>query len=56
MPRKQSKAVPEGNDSVSHHDEFGSDDEPTMADIYQLFEGSFDRLTSHFDRMTSHLS
>ena len=32
MPRKQGKAVPEGNDPVPHHDEFGSD-EPTMGDL-----------------------
>ena len=42
MPRKQSKAVPESNGSLPHHDEFGSDDEPTMADICRLFVERFD--------------
>ena len=37
MPRKQGKAVPEDNGSVSHHDEFGPD-QPTMSDIYRLFK------------------
>ena len=53
MPRKQGKAVPEGNDPVPHYDEFGSD-EPTMGDLYRMLEESFDRqlsrMKSHFDR------
>ena len=35
MPRKQGKAVPEGNDTVPHHDEFRSY-QPTMADVYRM--------------------
>ena len=42
MPRKWSKAVPEGNDLVPRHDEFGSD-EPTIVDLYRMLEESFDR-------------
>ena len=37
MPRKEGKAVPEGNGPVPQHDEFGPD-QPTLADIYRLFE------------------
>ena len=33
MPRKWSKAVPEGNGLVPHHDELGYR-EPMMADLY----------------------
>ena len=51
MPRKQSKAVPEGNGPVLHHDEFGSD-ESMMADIYRLLEEILDRINKNvFDRM-----
>ena len=49
MSRNRSKAVPEGNDSVPHHSEFGSD-EPTMVDLYRMLEESFDR---QLDRMKS---
>ena len=55
MPRNRSKAVPESNGPVPHHDEFGPD-QPTMADIYRLFEERLDRqlnrMKSHFDRLT----
>ena len=37
MPRKQGKAVPEGNGLVPHHDEFGPD-QPAMADMYDYFK------------------
>ena len=50
MPRKQSKAVPEGNGPVPQHDEF-EPDQPTLADIYRLFE---ERLDRQLDRMKSH--
>ena len=49
MPRKQSKTVSEGNDSVPHHNEFGFG-EPTMADLYRMLEENFDR---QVDRMRS---
>ena len=32
MPRKQGKAVPEGNGPVPHYNEFGPD-QPRMADL-----------------------
>ena len=41
MPRKQGKAAFEGIRPVPHHDEFGSR-EPTMADLYRIFEERFD--------------
>ena len=53
MPRKGSEAVPEGNGSVPQQEKFGSG-EPTLADVYQLFEKRFDRqqkiMNSCFDR------
>ena len=55
MPRKQDKAVPEGNDPVPQHDEVGPD-QPTSADIHRLFEERLDRqlnqIKSHFDEHT----
>ena len=53
MPRKQGKAVPEGNGPVPQQDEFGPD-QPTLVDIYRLLEERFDRqlnlMKSHFDQ------
>ena len=41
MLRKDSEAVPEGNGPVPRQEEFESD-QPTLADVYRLFEESFD--------------
>ena len=41
MPRNWSKAIPEGNGFVPQQKEFGSD-QPTLADVYRLFEEIFD--------------
>ena len=53
MPRKKSKAGPEGNGPVLQCDEFGPD-HPTLADVFQHFEERFDRhvnlMKSHFDQ------
>ena len=58
MPRKESEAVPEGNGSVPQQEEFGSG-EPTLADVYRLFEERFDRqqkiMDSCFDRQENML-
>ena len=35
MPRKESKAVPEGNGPILQQEEFGFD-QPTMEDVYQM--------------------
>ena len=55
MLRKQSKTVPEDNGLVPQHDEFGPD-QPTLGDIYRLFEERLDRQLnrrkSHFDELT----
>ena len=51
MPRIKSKAVPEGNGPVPHHDEFGFD-EPTMADLYRMIKERFDRSDEKFDERT----
>ena len=52
MPRKWSKAVPEGNGPVPHQDEFGPN-QPTLADVNRLFKERLDRqlklMKSHFD-------
>ena len=42
MPRNWSKAVHEGNGSTPRQEELESD-QPTLADVYRLFEESFDR-------------
>ena len=56
MPRKEGEAVPEGNGPVPQQDEFGYG-EPTLADVYRLFEERFDkqqkRMDSFFDGITS---
>ena len=41
MLRKESEAVPEGNGPVPRQEEFESD-QPTLVDVYRLFEESFD--------------
>ena len=56
MPRKESEAVPEGNGSVPQQEEFGSG-EPTLEDVYRLFEARFDIqqkiMDSFYDGMDS---
>ena len=53
---KESEAVPEGKCPVPQQEEFGSG-EPTLADVYRLFEEIFDRqqerMDSFFDGMDS---
>ena len=49
MPWKQSEAVPKGDGPIPQQKEFGSG-EPTLADIYRLCEGRFDRMEIYFDR------
>ena len=59
MPREHSKAVPDGDGPVPHHDEFGGG-EPTMADLYRMLEESFDKkvdkMRSHFDQQDKKLN
>ena len=54
MPRSWSKAVHEGNSPVLQQEEFGFD-QPTLADVYQLFEEIFEiqlkGVKSHFDKL-----
>ena len=53
MSRKDCEAVPKGNCLISQQEKFGSG-EPTLADLYRLCEGRFDRqlkkMESFFDR------
>ena len=55
MPRKESEAVTKGNGPVPQQEEFGSSGEPTLADVYRLFEGKIDRqqkrMDSFFDKL-----
>ena len=52
MPRNRRKAVPKGNAPVPYKEDFGPD-QPTMADVYRMFEEIFDRqlnlMKSRFD-------
>ena len=56
MPRKESEAVPEGSGPVPQQEEFGSG-EPTLADVYRVFEERFDQqqkiMDSFFDGVDS---
>ena len=53
------KAVAESNSPVPHQNEFGPD-QPTLADVYRLFEESFDRqlkiMKSRFDQQSKKLN
>ena len=53
MPGKESEAVPVGNGPVPQQEEFGSS-EPTLADVYRIFEERFHRqqkiMDSRFDK------
>ena len=51
MSRKLGKAVPEGNGPVPYHDEFGSR-EPTMVDLYRMFEEKIDAINKNLGRMS----
>ena len=48
MLRKESEVVPEGNCPAPQQEEFGSG-EPTLADVYRLFEETFDRQHKRMD-------
>ena len=54
MSRNQGKAVPDDNDPILQHNEFGPD-RPSLADIYRLVEKGFDRnlnlVKSYFDQL-----
>ena len=53
MPRKESKAVPEGNGPVSQQEEIGPG-QPTLADVYRMFKERFDQSDRYWDSMKSH--
>ena len=62
MPRKASKAAPEGNDGpVPQQEEFGLG-QPTLAGVYRMFKKRFDQsdiywysIKSHFDQQEKKL-
>ena len=51
MPRKATKAVPEGNDPVPQKEELGSG-QPTMEDVYRRMK----LMMSHFEENMDELS
>ena len=51
MPRKWSKAVPEGNGPVPHLDDLGSR-RPMMADLYRMFGERFNRRGEHLEMVS----
>ena len=53
MPRKESKAVPEGNGPVPCQDTFGSG-QPTIADLHRMIEERFDQSDRYLNRMKNH--
>ena len=59
MSQSWSKAVPEGNDPISPQEELAPD-QPTLADVYRLFEKSFDRhlkiMKNRFDQQENKLN
>ena len=55
MPRKERKAVLEGNDgSVPQQEELGSD-QPTLADVYRMFKERLDQSDKYWYSMRSQL-
>ena len=54
MPRNWSKAVPEGNGPVPQQEEFGSD-QPTLVDVYRLFEERFVRQLKIMDELVEEM-
>ena len=55
MPQKESKAVPEGNDPVTHQEELGSN-QPMMTDFYRMINERIDESDIHLDRTKSHFN
>ena len=51
MPWKKTKDVPEGNSSVPHHKEFGSD-QPTRANLYRMIKEQFNKSDKQVDELT----
>ena len=52
MPQTKSKAVPEGNNPVPHYDDFGSDHQPTRANLYQMIKYQFNPSDKQVDELT----
>ena len=59
MPRNWRKAVHEGNDPIFQQEDFEYD-QPTLVDVYRLFEESFDGrlkiMKSRFDQQEKKLN
>ncbi|CAN0038774.1 unnamed protein product, partial [Ascophyllum nodosum] len=55
MPRNWSEAVPEGSGPVPQQEEFGGDDQPTLADVYRMIEELFDKSGRKLDELTENL-
>ena len=53
-PRKESKAVPEGNSPVPQQEEFGSG-QPTLADVYRMIEELSDKLDRRLENLSDEM-
>ena len=51
MPRRDSEAVPEGNNPILQQEEFGSG-QPTMEDAYRMMKEAFDRWGRKLDEIS----
>ena len=51
MPRKESKAVPEGNGPILQQEEFVSG-QPTLEDVYRIMKEAFDRRDRKLDEIS----
>ena len=54
MLRKESKAVPEGDDPVPQKEEFGSG-QPTWGDVYRMMKEAFDRWDKKLDEISDEM-
>ena len=54
IPRKEDKAVFEGNGPVPHQEEFGPG-QPTLADVYRMMEKRLDRLDRKLDELADQM-
>ena len=54
MPRKEGKAVPEGNDPVPQQEEFGSG-HSTLVDVYRMIEKLFDKSDRRLEKLLNEM-
>ena len=54
MPRKESKAVPEGNGPILQQEELGSG-QPTLEGVYRIMKEAFDRWDRKLDDISDNM-